>query len=114
MQFYGINLLAPPDTFTGTLFIILVGQLPSKSRTLAKINPATLWDTETCLLADIADSLRFLAWCKTPEASDGGTWNNHVRRPWEEDTPAQETEEEYDFEEAFNYFDKLRRGGEQK
>jgi len=47
-----------------------------------KLDPRLAWDDQTYLLADIRDSLAFLAWTKTKEASrKGARWRGQLQRP---------------------------------
>lgn len=59
------------------------GRQPSPSgHHLAKLDPRLAWDDQTYLLADIRDSLAFLAWTKTKEASrKGARWRGQLQRP---------------------------------
>ena len=43
----------------------LAANLPRQAIIWQKINPRLAWDDQTYLLADIRDSLAFLAWTKT-------------------------------------------------
>ena len=57
-------------------------QPPPPVHHLAKTQPAPAWDDQTYLLADIRDSLAFLAWTKTKEASrKGARWRGQLQRP---------------------------------
>lgn len=57
-------------------------QPPPSGHHLAKLNPRLAWDDQTYLLADIRDSLAFLAWTKTKEASrKGARWRGQLQRP---------------------------------
>ena len=56
--------------------------LPRQSIIWQKLNPRLAWDDQTYLLADIRDSLAFLAWTKTKEASrKGARWRGQLQRP---------------------------------
>ena len=55
---------------------------PRQSIIWQKLNPRLAWDDQTYLLADIRDSLAFLAWTKTKEASrKGARWRGQLQRP---------------------------------
>jgi len=55
---------------------------PARAIIWQKINPRLAWDDQTYLLADIRDSLAFLAWTKTKEASrKGARWRGQLQRP---------------------------------
>lgn len=60
----------------------LAANLPRQAIIWQKINPRLAWDDQTYLLADIRDSLAFLAWTKTKEASrKGARWRGQLQRP---------------------------------
>lgn len=82
-RFYGLN---PDLIWTGELpanwAAALAANLPRQSIIWQKINPRLAWDDQTYLLADIRDSLAFLAWTKTKEASrKGARWRGQLQRP---------------------------------
>lgn len=55
---------------------------PASPSIWQKLNPRLAWDDQTYLLADIRDSLAFLAWTKTKEASrKGARWRGQLQRP---------------------------------
>ena len=60
----------------------LAANLPEQAQTWRAITPQAAWDTTQYLLADVADSLRFLAWAKTKEASNrGAKFTYQIPRP---------------------------------
>jgi hypothetical protein len=69
-RFYGLN---PDLIWTGELpadrAAALAANLPRQAIIWQKLDPRLAWDDQTYLLADIRDSLAFLAWTKTKEAS---------------------------------------------
>ena len=70
-RFYGLN----PD-------LIWTGELPANRAAALAADPRLAWDDQTYLLADIRDSLAFLAWTKTKEASrKGARWRGQLQRP---------------------------------
>ena len=82
-RFYGLN---PDLIWTGELpanrAAALAANLPRRAIIWQKINPRLAWDDQTYLLADIRDSLAFLAWTKTKEASrKGARWRGQLQRP---------------------------------
>jgi hypothetical protein len=82
-RFYGLN---PDLIWTGELpanrAAALAANLPRRAIIWQKLNPRLAWDDQTYLLADIRDSLAFLAWTKTKEASrKGARWRGQLQRP---------------------------------
>lgn len=82
-RFYGLN---TDLIWTGELpanrAAALAANLPRQSIIWQKLNPRLAWDDQTYLLADIRDSLAFLAWTKTKEASrKGARWRGQLQRP---------------------------------
>ena len=74
-RFYGLD---TDLIWTGEL----AANLPRQAIIWQKINPRLAWDDQTYLLADIRDSLAFLAWTKTKEASrKGARWRGQLQRP---------------------------------
>lgn len=74
-RFYGLD---TDLIWTGEL----PANLPRQAIIWQKINPRLAWDDQTYLLADIRDSLAFLAWTKTKEASrKGARWRGQLQRP---------------------------------
>lgn len=74
-RFYGLN---PDLIWTGEL----PANLPRQAIVWQKLDPRLAWDDQTYLLADIRDSLAFLAWTKTKEASrKGARWRGQLQRP---------------------------------
>lgn len=82
-RFYGLN---PDLMWTGgltpTYTAALAAHLPRQAMIWRELDPRLAWDDQTYLLADIRDSLAFLAWTKTKEASrKGARWHGQLRRP---------------------------------
>lgn len=82
-HFYGLN---PDLIWTGdltpTYTAALAANLPRQAMIWRKLDPRLEWDDQTYLLANIADSLNFLAWTKTKEASrKGARWRGQLPRP---------------------------------
>jgi hypothetical protein len=82
-RFYGLN---PDLIWTGELpadrAAALAANLPRQAIIWQKLDPRLAWDDQTYLLADIRDSLAFLAWTKTKEASrKGARWRGQLQRP---------------------------------
>ena len=82
-RFYGL----PTDGIrtgepTATRAANLAANLPQQAMIWRRLNPRLAWDDQTYLLADIRDSLAFLAWTKTKEASrKGARWRGQLPRP---------------------------------
>lgn len=69
-RFYGLDTdLIWTGELPANLAAALAANLPRQAIIWQKINPRLAWDDQTYLLADIRDSLAFLAWTKTKEAS---------------------------------------------
>lgn len=82
-RFYGLN---TDLIWTGELpanrAAALAANLPRRAIIWQKLDPRLAWDDQTYLLADIRDSLAFLAWTKTKEASrKGARWRGQLQRP---------------------------------
>ncbi|MDU2421303.1 MAG: DUF5361 domain-containing protein [Bifidobacterium scardovii] len=82
-HYYGLPL---PNLLTGdtrpTLYATLAAKLPEQAMIWRELDPRLAWDTQTYLLATIADALDFLAWTKTKAASrPGARWRGQIHRP---------------------------------
>ncbi|MBT1173589.1 hypothetical protein JS528_09600 [Bifidobacterium sp. MA2] len=66
--------------------------LPDNARIWSQFDPRAEWDAIHQLLANIADSLAFLAWAKTPEAArKGARFKGQLQRPGTKPEPIKDT-----------------------
>lgn len=81
-RYYGLDLDEVGYTIRVRRAADLAANLPEQATIWRAINPQAAWDTSQYLLADMADSLRFLAWAKTSEAKHpGAKFTNQIPRP---------------------------------
>lgn len=68
----------------------LAANLPDEARVWGRIDPRAGWGTDRQLLANIADSVSFLAWTKTRDAARrGARWKGAIPRPGAQQAGAQ-------------------------
>jgi hypothetical protein len=71
-RFYGLDTdLIWTGELPANLAAALAANLPRQAIIWQKINPRLAWDDQTYLLADIRDSLAFLAWTKPGSLTQG-------------------------------------------
>ena len=81
-RYYGLDLDEVGYTIRVRRAADLAANLPEQAAIWRAINQQATWDTSQYLLADMADSLRFLAWTKTSEASKrGAKFTHQIPRP---------------------------------
>ncbi|KFI50011.1 DUF5361 domain-containing protein [Bifidobacterium biavatii] len=81
-RYYGLDLDRLGHELTIHRAAALAANLPQEARVWAKLDPRLAWTDAQYLLADIRDSLDFLAWAKTKAASKtGARWKDRTPRP---------------------------------
>ncbi len=81
-RFYGLDLDQVGRTIRVRRAADLAANLPEQACVWGVIDERAAWTGDRWLLAQIADSVDFLAWAQTEEAQHrGAKWNRHIPRP---------------------------------
>ncbi|MCH9277204.1 DUF5361 domain-containing protein [Bifidobacterium amazonense] len=87
-RFYNLDLDEVGHTVRPMRAADLAAWLPDDARIWGQFDPRAQWGTMRQLVANVADSVNFLAWTKTNEAArKGARWKNQIQRPGTNQTP---------------------------
>lgn len=90
-RYYGLDLDQVGHAIRVRRAADLAANLPEQACVWSVIDERAAWDGDRWLLAQIADSLDFLAWAQTPAAQKhGAKWDHRIPRPGDH-KPARDT-----------------------
>lgn len=87
-RFYGLCLDDVGEAFSIRHLADLVLNLPRESATVRAVAPETVWGPQEHLLAEVADTLRWIAWSKSSDGAKNRNKPKPIPRPGQADKSA--------------------------